>query len=210
MQCISLFCVVFCGGGGCFLKSLTGCVRLPWWLSGKESTCNAGATGNAGLIPELGRSLQGGYGNLLQYSCLENPMDRGAWQATVHGVTKSWTWLKWLSMHACTSCISERRNEEDVLEFQRLEGLTSRRDSALVASFKVTKMTGVKKEGQRTTEAQTSHCQQNRDPIRGEGGSWKPEKDFLWSPMNNTSRYGYSVNNTWTYEHSMNNTWHWN
>ena len=202
--------VFFWGGWGCFLKSLTGCVRLPWWLSGKESTCNAGATGNAGLIPELGRSLQGGYGNLLQYSCLENPMDRGAWQATVHGVTKSRTWLKWLSMHACTSCISERRNEEDVLEFQRLEGLTSQRDPALVASFKVTKMTGVKKEGQRTTEAQTSHCQQNRDPIRGEGGSWKPEKDFLWSPMNNTSRYGYSVNNTWTYEHSMNNTWHWN
>ena len=111
MQCISwLFLGVFVLF--CFLKSLTGCVRLPWWLSGKESTCNAGATGIAGLIPEVGRSLQGGYSNLLQYSCLENPMDRGAWQATVHGVTKSQTWLKWLSMHACTSCISKRRNEK--------------------------------------------------------------------------------------------------
>ena len=102
MQCIWWgFLFLFLFFWFCFLKSLTGCVRLPWWLSGKESTCNAGATGTAGLIPELGRSLQGGYGNLLQYSCLENPMDRAAWQATVHGVTKSRTWLKWLTrMHA--------------------------------------------------------------------------------------------------------------
>ena len=44
-----------------------------------------------GLIPGLGRSPGGEHGNLLQYSCLENPMDRGAWQATVRGVAKSWT-----------------------------------------------------------------------------------------------------------------------
>ena len=44
----------------------------------------------------------GGHGNPLQYSCLENPMDRGAWQATVHGITQSWTRLNWLSTHACT------------------------------------------------------------------------------------------------------------
>ena len=69
-------------------------VGLPWWLSGKESACNAGTTGDAGLIPGSGRSLGGGYGNPLQYSCLENPMDRGAWQATVHRVAKSQTWLK--------------------------------------------------------------------------------------------------------------------
>ena len=56
------------------------------WLSGKESLCN---TGDMCLIPGLGRSPGGGYSNLLQYSCLENPMDRGIWQATVHGVTKS-------------------------------------------------------------------------------------------------------------------------
>ena len=42
-----------------------------------------------GSIPELGRSPEGGSGNPLQYSCLENPMDRGTWQATVHGVAKS-------------------------------------------------------------------------------------------------------------------------
>ena len=46
---------------------------LPQWLSLKESTCNAGATGVAGLIPGLGRSPGGGHGNQLQYSCLENP-----------------------------------------------------------------------------------------------------------------------------------------
>ena len=46
-----------------------------------------------GLIPGLGRSPGKGNGNPLQYSCLENPMDREAWQATVHGVAKSWTQL---------------------------------------------------------------------------------------------------------------------
>ena len=53
---------------------------------GEESACNAG---DLGLIPGLGRSPGEGNGNPLQYSCLENPMDRGAWQATVHGVTMS-------------------------------------------------------------------------------------------------------------------------
>ena len=43
-----------------------------------------------GSIPESGRSLGGGHGNPLQYSCLENPMDRGAWQATVHRIAESW------------------------------------------------------------------------------------------------------------------------
>ena len=75
--------------------------ELPWWLSSKESACNIGATGNAGSMPGLGRSLGGEHGIPLQYSCLENPMDRGAWWATVHSAAKSQTWLKRLSMHAC-------------------------------------------------------------------------------------------------------------
>ena len=48
----------------------------------KEFTCNSGVTGDSGLIPGLGRSSGGGHGNLLQYSCLENPMDKGVWWAT--------------------------------------------------------------------------------------------------------------------------------
>ena len=64
------------------------------WLSGKESACNVGDTGDLGLISGLGRSPGGGHGNPLQYSCWENPMNREAWQAMVHGVTKSWTQLK--------------------------------------------------------------------------------------------------------------------
>ena len=63
---------------------------FPGSSDGKESACNGG---HPGSIPGLGRSLGEGNGNLLQYSCLENPTDRGAWQATVHGVTKSPTWL---------------------------------------------------------------------------------------------------------------------
>ena len=61
---------------------------LPQWLTGKESACNAGATGDVGSIPGSGRALGGGHGNPPQYSCLENPMDRGAWWAIVHKVTK--------------------------------------------------------------------------------------------------------------------------
>ena len=57
----------------------------------KNPLANAGDDSDVGLIPESGRSPGEGHGNPLQYSCLENPMDRGAWQATVHGVAKSWT-----------------------------------------------------------------------------------------------------------------------
>ena len=53
-------------------------MALPRWLSGKEPICNAGATGAADSILGPGRSPGGGHSNLLQYSCLENPMDRGA------------------------------------------------------------------------------------------------------------------------------------
>ena len=63
----------------------------------KKLPVNAGGTGDAGLFPELGISPAEGNGNLLQYSCLENSMHRGAWKTTV---TKSWTQQKQLSMYA--------------------------------------------------------------------------------------------------------------
>ena len=56
----------------------------------KNPPVNAGDIRDVGSIPGSGRSPGVGNGNQLQYSCLENPMDRGAWQATVHRVTKSW------------------------------------------------------------------------------------------------------------------------
>ena len=72
----------------------------------KNLPANAGDMRDVGLIPGSGRSPGGGNGNALQYSCLENPTDRGAWQATVHGVrktdtdtTEDWTWLKQLSIY---------------------------------------------------------------------------------------------------------------
>ena len=67
---------------------------LSWWFSCKEPICNAGTTGDRGSIPGLGRSPGGGNGNPVQYSCLENPMDGGAWRATVHRVANSQTRLK--------------------------------------------------------------------------------------------------------------------
>ena len=59
---------------------------FPGASDSKESACNAG---DLGWVPGLGRSPGGGHDNSLRYSCLENPMDRGAWQATVYGVAES-------------------------------------------------------------------------------------------------------------------------
>ena len=59
----------------------------------KNPPAKAGDAGDAGSIPGLGRNPEGGNGNPLQYSCRENPMDRGVTQAVVHGVIKSWTQL---------------------------------------------------------------------------------------------------------------------
>ena len=59
----------------------------------KNAPANAGGSRDMGSTPRLGKSLGVGNGNLLQYSCLENSMDRGAWRATVHEVTMSWTRL---------------------------------------------------------------------------------------------------------------------
>ena len=76
-MCIILDCQ------GCVSLSLSFNIKedvgLPLWLSGKESACKAGATGDMGSIPGPGRSPGGEHGNPLQYSCLENPTDRGAW-----------------------------------------------------------------------------------------------------------------------------------
>ena len=66
----------------------------------KNLPADAGDIRDAGSIPGSRGSPGGGHGNPLQYSCLENPMDRGAWWAVVHGVSKSQTRLKQLSMHA--------------------------------------------------------------------------------------------------------------
>ena len=66
----------------------------------KNPPASAGDIRDAGSIPGSGRSPGGGHGNPLQYACLKNPMNRGAWWATVHRVSWSQTWLKWLSTHA--------------------------------------------------------------------------------------------------------------
>ena len=67
----------------------------------KNLSASAGHLRDVGLIPGLGRCPGGGHGDPLQYSCLENLTERGAWWATVYGVRQNWTCLKQLSMHAC-------------------------------------------------------------------------------------------------------------
>ena len=70
---------------------------FPGGSDSKESACNVG---DLGLIPGLGRFPGGEHGNPLQYSCLENPMGRGAWQAAVHGLTESQTRLSNQAQHS--------------------------------------------------------------------------------------------------------------
>ena len=77
-------------------------------LAVKNSPANAGDIRDTGSIPGSGRCPGGGHGNTLQYFCLENPRDRGAWWATVHGAAKSQTRLKQLSMHARTHTHTQR------------------------------------------------------------------------------------------------------
>ena len=84
----------------------------------KDGPANAGAIGDKGSIPGLGRSPGGGNGNPLQYSYLENPMDRGACWATVHRVTMSQTRLKRLSMHTHMHAWLHKRHDS-ALETER-------------------------------------------------------------------------------------------
>ena len=90
-DCLWLFCPV---KHYFWMRWFASVFTLSWGFPGdsgsEESACSVG---DPGLNPGLGRSPGEGQGNPLQYSCLENPMDRGAWWATVHVVTKSWTRL---------------------------------------------------------------------------------------------------------------------
>ena len=91
------------------------CFKHSWLRPGdsvgKESSCGTGDAGSVGSIPGLGRSPGGGHGNPLQYSCLENPMHRGAWQAVVCSVAQSLITTEAMSTHMCKhSCVSFRVN----------------------------------------------------------------------------------------------------
>ena len=86
--------------------------------------------GDVDSIPGSGRSPGGGHGNSLQHSCLENPMDRGAWWATIHRVTKSQTQLKWLRTHGrnenllySTRNATEHSDDLTGKEIQKKEGI---------------------------------------------------------------------------------------
>ena len=102
----------------------------------KYPPANAGDERNAGSIPRSGRSPGEGHGNPLQYSCLENPMDRGGWWATVHGVAKSQTWLKLLSMPAHRGQIPWRRTHRTQGWERSLGWLIKSRDEAAISLWR--------------------------------------------------------------------------
>ena len=84
-----------------YINTVTKLTSAKWWLTGREPACQCRRhtrhrrqnlpTGDVGLIPGLGRCHEGGNGKPIQYSCLENSMNSGDWQAAVQGVAKSWT-----------------------------------------------------------------------------------------------------------------------
>ena len=93
----------------------------------KTRPANARDVRDAGSIPGSGRSPRGGHGNPLEYSCLENPMDRGAWQVIVCGVTKSQTRLKQLSTHTRkdpTCCVAWQKKEVNRNKKEKLKNIT--------------------------------------------------------------------------------------
>ena len=87
--------------------------------AGEELACQCRrCVTDPGLIPESGRSPGGGHSNLLQYFCWQNPKDRGAWWATVHGVAKSWTGLKPLSNNILQSVVCGLNKSVPVKHFE--------------------------------------------------------------------------------------------
>ena len=94
----------------------------------KNPCANGGDTGNVGSIPGLGRFPGGGSGNPHQYSCLENPMDTGDWRAIIHGVTKSRTQPKRLSMYTHT--------HTHILQTLKIKDLHSQRSCKLLKLIK--------------------------------------------------------------------------
>ena len=88
---------------------------FPVGSDGKESACSAG---DMGLIPGSGRSPGGGHGYPLQYSCLENPMDRGGWRPTVHGVTESDTTEQLIQHYHSTSPLSSNSRGSDAVAME--------------------------------------------------------------------------------------------
>ena len=97
---ISIYLIVMKWLKWCILFKLVYFYSSGQWQRTKNPPANAGDIRDVGLTPGSQRSPGGGPGNPLQYSCLENPMDRGTWRIMVHRVTNSWTRLKRLSMHA--------------------------------------------------------------------------------------------------------------
>ena len=108
---------------------------LPYSSDGKESACKAG---DPGSIPRSGRYPGERNGNWLQYSCLGNPMERGAWTATVHGVAKSQKWLSdWACTHSDFTCWQPTafdRGAAFLLLETHIHGISRRRNLCQVSS----------------------------------------------------------------------------
>ena len=91
-------------------------LHFPGGASGKDLVCQCRRWKKRGLDPWVGKIPGGGHGNPLQYSCLENPMDRGAWQATVHGAPQCQTWPEGLSTHAPTNWLAWMTAQKQQIE----------------------------------------------------------------------------------------------
>ena len=144
------------------LRRLPGASQVA--LVVKNQPTNAGNVRDKGLIPGLGRFPGGGHGDPLQYSWLENPMDRGAWWATVHRVAQSWTRLKQLSTHACRGLLDGVRTQNGAKrKLSWNQGGLERGKSIQNGSGNV---------GKGYVQGSDSQASTGRDAVLGGGGRW--------------------------------------
>ena len=153
---------------------------LSWWLSGKESACNAGDPEHMGWIPGSGRSPGWGHGNPLQCSCLKNPMDRGAWWVAVHRGGKSWTQPKQLRRHVTLNTTKGHSFLHNSFVFSITTGLFLKLASCLSSSHDPSQRTSEKKSPRNQLVWPCSSTDKNRRLIKAPGLLKVTDKDPHW------------------------------
>ena len=96
---------------------------FPGGANGKESSCQSRRHKDVGSIPGLGTFPGGGHDNPLQYSCLENPMDRGAWRATIHRVAKSQDMIERVNNNQCQGQTLHQQKNYNLLKAQMIASI---------------------------------------------------------------------------------------
>ena len=159
-------------------------------ISDKEPTCQC-RRHRWRFNPWVGKIPKGGHGNPLQYFCLENPVDRGAWQATVHGIVKSLTWLKQLSMHVCMKNAEMLSNEKTLgspLDNKEIKLVNPKGNQSWIIHWKDWCWSW-------SSNALAAWCKESthwkRVKVKDAGKDWRQEEKGGGSGLDMRSRFGH-------------------